>query len=518
MLHYIIQVLIFQTLFLAVYDLFLKKETFFQWNRVYLIASSVFAYGIPLIKTDKAPVFFQNNLTALPQVFLNPELLFLSEVNLSSKNSNWFTLEHFYYLGIAISSLLFMYKTLLIINKINKNKVIKQKEYNLVVLKNKRTAFSFFNYLFLGEEIYNTNCPHIIAHELTHIKEKHSLDLIYFELHKIVFWFNPFSYLFQYRISALHEFIADQNTIKQKDKISFFQNLLQQTFQVEKFNFVNHFYKKSLIKQRIIMATKNKSKEILKLKYLLIIPMLLIMFMYTSCKTENEIDSNEFVEYKNLDKKPIAINSKTELLSVLGKISYKNAITSNDNEFYPIYFIISKDGKITNVDYSSVPKQYISNAENIISQLPEMNAGEKNGKKVNTKMAVFLSTKKEETQKIESLSIAIIDEAPVYKGCENEMDKKKCMSTKITKLINANFNIDVANNLGLEAGKKRISVQFIIDKNGEITDVKARAPHEILKDEAIRVMNLIPQMKPGKQKGNAVNVRYNLPIVFNIEA
>jgi len=113
-----------------------------------------------------------------------------------------------------------------------------------------------------------------------------------------------------------------------------------------------------------------------------------------------------------------------------------------------------------------------------------------------------------------------IENAPIYPGCEKAKDnaeRKKCMSQKITKLIQRKFDgNDVAANYGL-TGKQKIDVQFTIDKTGKVTDIKTRAPHPKLENEAVRVINFIPEMTPGKQRDNNVGVIYNLPIVFHVQ-
>lgn len=124
----------------------------------------------------------------------------------------------------------------------------------------------------------------------------------------------------------------------------------------------------------------------------------------------------------------------------------------------------------------------------------------------------------EEEEVVEDVPFSVIENVPVYPGCKGtNAQLKKCMSDKITKLVGRKFNVDLAQDLGLSAGKKRISVQFKIDKNGNISDIRARAPHPRLQKEAIRIIKLLPKMKPGKQRNKPVNVRYNLPIVFNVE-
>jgi protein TonB len=116
------------------------------------------------------------------------------------------------------------------------------------------------------------------------------------------------------------------------------------------------------------------------------------------------------------------------------------------------------------------------------------------------------------------VSCEFVEEVPIYPGCENEktnLERRKCMSKKITKLIQRKFNSSIASDYGL-SGRQRINVQFKIDKTGHVTNIKARAPHPKLKDEAERVINKIPEMIPGKQSNKAVGVIYTLPIIFQV--
>ncbi|HAT63404.1 MAG TPA: energy transducer TonB, partial [Flavobacteriaceae bacterium] len=107
----------------------------------------------------------------------------------------------------------------------------------------------------------------------------------------------------------------------------------------------------------------------------------------------------------------------------------------------------------------------------------------------------------------------------IYPGCEsktNNNDRKKCMETKVMEFVQNKFNTELANDLGLE-GKQRISVQFKIDKEGNVVNVRARAPHPRLEQEAIRLVESLPKMIPGKQRGKPVGVLYALPILFKVE-
>lgn len=113
------------------------------------------------------------------------------------------------------------------------------------------------------------------------------------------------------------------------------------------------------------------------------------------------------------------------------------------------------------------------------------------------------------------IPFAIIEEPPVYPGCKGTKEqKKKCLQEQIQKHVSKKFNTEIAQELGLDPGKKKVYVQFRIDSNGDITNVKARGPHKRLEKEAIRVVQLLPKMTPGKQRTKPVRVSYTLPITL----
>lgn len=126
----------------------------------------------------------------------------------------------------------------------------------------------------------------------------------------------------------------------------------------------------------------------------------------------------------------------------------------------------------------------------------------------------------EEVEEDVEVPFSVIENVPIFPGCEKKKGnaaKKKCMSEKVSKFVNKKFNVDLASDLGLPSGKKRIFVSFKIDKNGNIVSVGARAPHPALEKEAKRVIKALPKMQPGKQRGKAVIVPYSLPISFVVQ-
>lgn len=146
-------------------------------------------------------------------------------------------------------------------------------------------------------------------------------------------------------------------------------------------------------------------------------------------------------------------------------------------------------------------------------------------------------SKKQELKKLNNtIPFNIIEEVPVFPGCKGtRKEKRSCLSRGITRVVSKNFNSNLISCIekkeifnrekgvyeekciGLSSGIKRIYVLFTIDIDGTVKNITAKAPHPRLIKEAIRITKLIPKMKPGKQRGKPVRVKYTLPIIFKVE-
>lgn len=125
----------------------------------------------------------------------------------------------------------------------------------------------------------------------------------------------------------------------------------------------------------------------------------------------------------------------------------------------------------------------------------------------------------EEVEEVVTVPFNVIEDVPIYPGCEDETDKeakKQCLSKQVMLFVQKHFDNSLAAELGLE-GRQRISVQFRINESGQVCEVRARAPHPRLEQEAINVVSKLPTMTPGKQRGKPVGVLYMLPILFQVE-
>ncbi|MEJ1222683.1 energy transducer TonB [Sediminicola sp. 1XM1-17] len=110
---------------------------------------------------------------------------------------------------------------------------------------------------------------------------------------------------------------------------------------------------------------------------------------------------------------------------------------------------------------------------------------------------------------------AVIEDVPVFPGCENEKDKRACFNEKMQDHIRKNFRYpEIAQEMGVQG---RVSVMFVIQKDGSIGNIRMRGPDQNLEKEAERIISRLPKMTPGKQRGRAVRVPFSIPITFKLQ-
>jgi hypothetical protein len=482
---YIIQVILFQLAFLLVYEFLLKKETFFNYNRAYLLLTPVLAFLLPIINvvmlSDFVPQGSVDYISRfwLPEVYIGDatqNIQQLPALVLSDKSHSFNWIAIIYGIG-AIASIGIIGKKLFNLRKLFKFNVISEvKSFKIIEIPSSKVACTFNKTIFLGEDLTKIEKEQIVEHELIHVQQKHSYDLVYFEILKIIFWFNPLIYIYQNRIDALHEFIADSNAVKTIEKRSYYEQLLNTAFNTQNISFINQFFNHSLIKKRIVMLQKSKSKTIAKFKYLVVLPLVLMMLTIVSCSQDNgDIKVDDAVNQVSIE---------NELIEFLDEMNKKDQL-SPEQEAKFLSLLKKREQSLIN----SENKNY----DGIAPPPPP------------PPYSV-------------DVPFAIIEQVPLFPGCENlasNEEQKKCMTNKITDFVGANFDTKIGKALNL-TGVNRVIVQFKIDENGNVVDVKSRAPHPKLEEEAKRVINSLPQMTPGEQNGKAVGVMYSLPIVFQV--
>ncbi|MGB5821254.1 MAG: energy transducer TonB [Saonia sp.] len=110
---------------------------------------------------------------------------------------------------------------------------------------------------------------------------------------------------------------------------------------------------------------------------------------------------------------------------------------------------------------------------------------------------------------------AVIEDVPIFPGCESKSDKRACFNEMMQKHIRKNFRYpEIAQEMGVQG---RVSVMFTIQKDGSIGNVRMRGPDKNLEKEAARIIGKLPKMTPGKQRGRAVRVPFSIPITFKLQ-
>ena len=431
--NYILQVVVFQLVFLLVYEFLLKKETFFSYNRVYLLLTPVSALVLPLLYF---PVL-QNVVPAeafamLPEVYIGaksaPETVSLVVAPTAEANSfSWWWI--FYGAGAVVNSLVFLKKYSVLKSLFGNPVIYKNKQLRIIRVADSDIACTFFNTVFLGDQLQQEEVEQIMAHEKLHVKQKHSLDLLFFELQKILFWFNPLIYIYQSRISELHEFIADAGVVKKVEKKTYYQQLLNTAFNTKDISFVNQFFNQSIIKKRIVMLQKSRSKTIAKVKYLLLVPLMLVMLTYVACSS-SEIQGGQVATQENqppppppgavqsedvteelpkLDPNlpiPFAVVEQVPIYPGCGSLTtneeQKECMSRNINEFVNrnfntslgkelgltginriyVQFKVSKNGKVSSVKSRAPHPDLGAEAERVVNLLPDMKPAQHKGEDV----------------------------------------------------------------------------------------------------------------------------------------
>ncbi|WP_373058397.1 M56 family metallopeptidase [Zunongwangia sp. H14] len=515
MLHYLLEILFFQLCFLLAYELLLKKETFFSYNRWYLLLTPVISMLLPLLKLDfLAEAVPQNARIMLPAVVIGEQSQAIEQlpaVNIAAAQGlqlNWWLL--IYFTGFVVSLFLFLKKY----NSLNRmfrfRKISEEKDFRIIEIPDSSVACTFFSTVFLGDQLSEEEKEQILSHELVHVKQKHSWDLIFFEMLKIIFWFNPLIYIYQSRIAGLHEFLADEEVVKTTGKKTYYEQLLNSAFSTQNISFINQFFNHSLtrltlfgrtfllpsggqVKKRIVMLQKSKSTTIAKFKFLVIIPLMMLMLTYVAC---SEDQASEEIETAQVEKGVLHLEVK----------DFENLTAEERQNLTDAFAEMSADAGYSSIEITDGNKTITMNG---------------NPKSANSSIAVTRNNGKSASSNFTAggnVPYSVIEEVPAFPGCEgieSNEERKKCTSQKISEFVNDNFDVSLGKKLGLK-GTNRVIVQFKIGEDGSIQQVRSRAADPALEEEAERVINRLPVMTPGKQNGKKVGVMYSLPIVFQV--
>jgi beta-lactamase regulating signal transducer with metallopeptidase domain len=282
--------------FYVMYLLFLRKETFFVKNRIYLILGLMVSLILPLVTFTKTvwvkPTLNSNNFQEI--ITQNKNAI---EVPIQTTQIDWFLVMSSAYLIISVVIVAkIVVEIASFYKKIRKNNKQKESDYTLVALDTTENPFSFFHYIVINPKQFSeAELQHIVTHESIHVKQKHSIDVLFVKLFCALFWINPIIWLYRKAMLQNLEFIADSETFQQiENKYEYQKTLLKVVKPNYELSITNQFYQ-SLIKKRIIMLNKNQSRKTSVWKYATILPLLVGFMLLFQIETVAQVKENSKV-------------------------------------------------------------------------------------------------------------------------------------------------------------------------------------------------------------------------------
>jgi len=278
---YLLQSAVTLSLLYLVYALFLSRDTFFAINRFYLAGSLVLSAVLPLFSFgDLAGQAFPQYSHILDTIVITP-----SNVSgaIGTHLGFFQALTVAYVTGAAIFLLRFAVQLAQLGILIRRYGITRTEGFRLVLIHREYSPFSFFNLIFINRKDYRPGQLHeIIEHEMVHVRQRHTLDLILLEAMTILQWFNPFIWLCRRSVKGIHEFLADEGVLLKGTRIAEYQQqLLNQALGIQLNDLTNNF-NQSILKRRFIMMTKKRSGTAAWLKTLTAVPVVILAAMLFS--------------------------------------------------------------------------------------------------------------------------------------------------------------------------------------------------------------------------------------------
>jgi len=294
MLTYILEVSICWGVFYLLYALLLSKETFFHFNRWYLLTTFVLSLAIPKVEwrlpepvaeSEIATVYFQPITVGMETLEVT-----VTATPVASGVDFMDVLRWIYLAGVAFFTLRFFIGLWQITRLYRRGEKRWTTFYELVLSQKTHQPFSFFNRLFMSKLIPLSpeEEKQIVQHELAHIRGLHSADVIILEIIGILFWCTPLVYFYRRSLCNVHEYIADAVVLRTSKKKQYGHLLIRQSQSGPQVALANHFH--SQLKKRILMMMRNKSKRQAMLKYLLAIPLTLgVMLLFSNADAQESL-------------------------------------------------------------------------------------------------------------------------------------------------------------------------------------------------------------------------------------
>jgi TonB-dependent SusC/RagA subfamily outer membrane receptor len=555
---YIIKVIVCSGILTGYYWLALRNKTFYQWNRFYLLVCIVLSLVAPLltinIGSSHAPT--SNKILWILNVATKEGAV---EVKSNGSSGLLLTARQWACLVYLLISTLLLsivaasgFRIYKIIRSYPKTRID-----NICFLNTdaKGTPFSFFHYIVWNRAIDLTseNGQRIFRHELVHVQQRHTWDKIFLLLLLVPFWINPFFWLLRNELSALHEFSADKKALTSSNATALAQLILNTTFPKQHLLFTSHLFQ-STIKRRIAMFTKLQNPKVSYGSRIIALPLLFTVIATFSMKAKTAVSHAPVALDKSIPEvieaghgaksgASVGIKTVTDTVPRIGEVA-KAAFLKNGKA---IVLLKNGDLMVTNWD-DAIQKNYISQAE-ADKQKEAIKSGTlplyiMDGKEMPEVTPESLSVMYEmDKNNPEVISINVLkgDQAFTKYGSKgsngvieittknpqpsvNPVFTKAEVEPKFPEtnggwnaFLQKNLNATVPVTNGVKPGTYKVIVQFIVDENGKLSDIKPLTSLGYgMEEEVVRLMRLSPDWIPATQNGKKVSAYKKQTVTFVI--
>jgi TonB family protein len=510
------------------YRLLLHRETFFSFNRWYILGGLGLSLLLPLIELPDSPT----PLYVMPAIQLDP---IVAVGGNAEKSFDWKgLLVELYEVGVFIFAARLLYRLYHIRNLARQLPGENRRNYVLLRTGGSLPTFSFLKWLFWDETSQLTDYEQnqMLRHEEAHIRQRHSIDVLLLEIAGVIFWFNPFIYLFGREIKAVHEYLADRAALQESDASAYLKLIAMQALRISNQALIQPFHSHP-IKNRIRMIYSAQKAKPAIWKTAACIAILCVFSVLYACRTQEVIEPGQ--NAAQVDQMPVI--SEQFAREVQKTIRYPKS-AREDAVKGSVYanFLVDKEGKISDIKIVKSVRDDLDNEA--IRALSEASArwqpglqGEKPvDVRVTFPITFYMDTENGEKIPAQREGIVVVgygakgygqqvepnpvipDEEDVYTVVE-QMPEYVGGMPELGNFLSQNIKYPA------EAREKKITgtvfVGFVVQADGSIQMAKVlKGPGSGMDEEALRVVRAMPKWTPGMQSGKAVAVKYTLPIKF----
>ena len=471
--------------FYLFYRLLLSRETFHRFNRVALLSILLLSCLLPLVEVtvEKQTEVHQTMMT-LEQWLMLADMMnaeSTAELQAEEVTVTWIQVALLVYLsGILFFAFRNGYSLLKLGGLLRSGRKEQLEKYTggkekvtLIVHDHDIAPFSWMKYIVISQKDLDENGREILIHELAHIQNRHSWDLLVADICIFFQWFNPASWLLKQELQNIHEYEADETVIEKGVDAKQYQLLLiKKAVGTRLYSMANSF-NHSKLKKRITMMLKEKSNPWAKLKYLYILPVAAIA---------------------------VTAFARPEISETAEEISRMSDALGREQ----VNLLFSRFHDISAVKVNDLTAIVEAKATKTIEE------------------AVQVSTVLKDTAKpveVKYIPAEVGDKlqgSPVFEMVEQMPEFPGGGMPAALEYIQKNMQYpESAKENGTQG---RVTVQFVVDKAGNVTEPKVlRSVDKELDAEAIRLLKSMPKWKPGMQKGKAVAVKFTMPVLFRLE-